>query len=420
MIPPYTIETHFKAVSMKQASFTKKEQLIGAAYIRVSTNDQLELSPESQLQEILRYAEEKCISLQKEFIFMEKEGRSGKRAGNRPEFQRMIATAKTLPKPFDVILVWKFSRFARNQDESTFYKGMLRKKLNIDIQSVSEPILDGMYGRLIELIIEWQDEFYSYNLSAEVRRGMEQKARCGGYQSSCPYGYRHITSGEPPAVIQEQAKVVRHIFSRYLSGNTSFSAIAKELNRNGCKTRTGKEFEGRTVSYILQNPFYTGCICWNRLPKEKKGRETSSEVIVSAGRHEALVSMADFKEVERLMGLRNKKSANRKITGEKHFLSGLLICPICHASLVLNKSQSPCFQCWRYAKGLHEGSASISEKKAVRFLLQALGDAGFNKTALLIENPSVSFEEKRQTLHSLIEIIVFDRSQNRLLINYHV
>lgn len=45
------------------------------------------------------------------------------------------------------------------------YKGMLRKKLDIDVVSISEPVLDGMYGRLIEMIIEWQDEFYSYNLA---------------------------------------------------------------------------------------------------------------------------------------------------------------------------------------------------------------------------------------------------------------
>ena len=94
----------------------------------------------------------------------------------------MISTAKVKPKPFDCILVWKFSRFARNQDESTFYKGMLRKKLGIDVVSVSEPIMEGMYGRLIEMIIEWQDEFYSYNLGVEVKRGMTKKAELKGYQ----------------------------------------------------------------------------------------------------------------------------------------------------------------------------------------------------------------------------------------------
>ena len=59
---------------------------------------------------------------------------------------------------------------------------MLRKKLGIDVISISEPVLDGMYGRLIEMIIEWQDEFYSYNLAQDVTRGMKTKAQNGGYQ----------------------------------------------------------------------------------------------------------------------------------------------------------------------------------------------------------------------------------------------
>ena len=167
-----------KKVMRKSAESTDRIRT-GAAYIRVSTDDQLEYSPESQLEEIKRYCLQHNILLPSEYIFVEEDGRSGRKSSNRYAFQNMIATAKTKPKPFDVIVLWKFSRFARNQDESTFYKSMLRKKLGIDVVSVSEPLIDGMYGRLIEMIIEWQDEFYSVNLSGEVRRSMLSRARKG-------------------------------------------------------------------------------------------------------------------------------------------------------------------------------------------------------------------------------------------------
>lgn len=101
----------------------------------------------------------------------------------------MIATCKEKSHPYDVVLVWKFSRFARNIDESTYYKSILRKKCNVDVQSVSEPIIEGMYGRLIEMVIEWSDEFYLYNLSGEVHRGMTENALRGGYNSNAPLGY---------------------------------------------------------------------------------------------------------------------------------------------------------------------------------------------------------------------------------------
>ena len=52
----------------------------------------------------------------------------------------MIATAKQPSHPIDVILVWKFSRFARNQEESIVYKSMLKKD-RVDVVSVSEPLI---------------------------------------------------------------------------------------------------------------------------------------------------------------------------------------------------------------------------------------------------------------------------------------
>ena len=84
---------------------------IAACYIRVSTDDQLEYSPDSQLKVILDYAAKNGYIIPEEYIFRD-EGISGKRAKNRPEFNRMIALAKDKSKPFSCILLWKFSRFA--------------------------------------------------------------------------------------------------------------------------------------------------------------------------------------------------------------------------------------------------------------------------------------------------------------------
>ena len=106
-------------------------------------------------------------------------GISGKKAENRPEFMRMIAEAKSTPKPFSVILLWKYSRFARNQEESIFYKSILRSRCGIEVISVTEPLADGPFGSLIERIIEWMDEFYSIRLSQEVKRSMKVNAEHG-------------------------------------------------------------------------------------------------------------------------------------------------------------------------------------------------------------------------------------------------
>ena len=92
---------------------------------------------------LLDYAKSNHIMILPEHIFIEN-GISGKKADKRPQFMQMIGMAKSKEHPFDVILVWKFSRFARNQEESIVYKSLL-KKCGVEVVSVSEPLVDGLW-----------------------------------------------------------------------------------------------------------------------------------------------------------------------------------------------------------------------------------------------------------------------------------
>ena len=230
-----------------------------AAYIRVSTDDQTELSPESQLEEIRRYAQEAGIRLLEEHIYIDP-GISGKRAEKRPAFMRMIAAAKAREPPFSVILLWKYSRFARNQEESVFYKSILRSKCGVEVISVTEPLAAGPFGSLMERIIEWMDEFYSIRLSQEVKRSMKVNAQRGRLQCAPAFGYE-VRDGVL-APMAGEAEWVRRIFARFTAGQT-IRSIVRELNEAGIRTHRGNLFEDRAVSYILQNPVYTGLLRWN-------------------------------------------------------------------------------------------------------------------------------------------------------------
>ncbi len=358
----------------------KKELRIGAAYIRVSTDDQMDLSPESQLESILEFAKSNQIVIPRENIFKESEGRSGKKAENRPEFQRMIATAKLKPKPFECILVWKFSRFARNQDESTFYKGMLRKKLGIDVISIKEPMMEGMYGRLIEMIIEWQDEFYSYNLAQDVIRGMKTNANNGWYQCRPPLGYTIPHQRALPEIIPEEAEIVRLIFDKYVNEKMSIFALTKYLNTLGIKTSHGKPFEKRSVEYILQNPAYAGIVRWNRTCNETKEIRDKSEWIISKGEHPAIISEDLFnRAIERYESEYKRKNAKPAETC-KHWLSGLIKCSSCGRTLSSchrpRKREKPnfSFQCYGYLKGKCSDNHYVTEKDIVPAILASLNE----------------------------------------------
>ena len=214
---------------------------IGALYVRVSTHNQDELSPDAQIRLGKEFAQKNNITIPEEYIFME--SISGRKAEKRHDFQRMIGLAKTKPRPFSVIIVWKYSRFARNQEESIVYKSLLRRQCGIDVLSVSEPLVDGPFGSLIERIIEWMDEYYSIRLSDEVKRGMTEKALRGGYQARPPLGYKITERGKPPVIVPEEAAIIRIIFQKYVEGCCGCFEIARFLNQLGYRTSRKEPFE---------------------------------------------------------------------------------------------------------------------------------------------------------------------------------
>ena len=118
------------------------------------------------------------------------------------------------------------------------YKSLLNKQCGVEVISKSESIIDGPFGSLIERIIEWFDEFYSLNLSEEVFRGMKEKASRGGYQARPPLGYKIEQKGEPPVIVEEEAKIVRIIFDKYVNEDMGLFAISRYLNSLDLKPLT--------------------------------------------------------------------------------------------------------------------------------------------------------------------------------------
>lgn len=339
---------------------------IGAAYVRVSTNDQTELSPDAQLREIKKAATADGILIPEEFIFIEEKGVSGRRADNRKQFQKMISIAKSQPSPFQYLYLWKFSRFARNQEESMFYKSVLRKKCGVTIKSVSEPIMEGMFGRLIESIIEWFDEYYSINLSGEVTRGMTEKALREGYQAAPCLGYCAVGEGKPFLIDDAEYKIVEYIHQSYYKG-MDLSAIARNANKQGFLTKRGNRFDRRAVERILKNRFYDGVVTWKDISFH--GQHETRQTVTSV-----------FKDNQTRLQREYRPLNRREVSGCRHWASGLLKCGYCGASLVFNKAPDTgrhpsYFQCWRYAKGLHEESCSITAKKMEDLILESLCNA---------------------------------------------
>ncbi len=343
---------------------------IAAAYIRVSTDDQIEYSPDSQCKAILDYAKRNDYIVPEEFIYTD-EGISG-RSTKRPAFQQMIGRAKTKPRPFDAILVWKFSRFARNREDSIVYKSMLRKQCGIDVISISEQLSEDKTSILIEALLEAMDEYYSINLAEEVLRGMSEKAHRGGAMGAAAYGYMIKNGVLVPD--PERAPVVKGMFEEYASSG-SVRGIARRLNDSGIHTRSGGSWDNRAVEYVLRNTTYTGTMHWT--PGGTRMQDYSDKItentIFSENSHEAIVSNELFETVQKKIEANKKKYAKNahRDHGIMFSLKGLARCSSCGATMNMSAAYNG-LQCHKYARGKCKSSHFIKLDKLTEIVMDKI------------------------------------------------
>ena len=349
---------------------------IGCAYIRVSDERQDEYSPDSQLKKIREYASKEGYIIPDEYVFYD-DGISGRNVKKRDDFNRMIATAKEKSHPFETIFVWKFSRFARNQEQAILYKNLLRKN-NVSVVSVSEPIPDGHFGTLIERIIEWMDEFYSINLGVEVSRGMEEKVSRGEPICNAPFGY--YMKDKQWFVDESASDIVREVFQRFADGE-GMRTIAVDLSNRGIRTKQGGMIENRFIDFILNNPSYIGKI--RQSPNGSRAiskRDYHNEDIkIVDGQHDAIISIELWEKVqERLKQIKASypKYAKREQKVD-YMLKGIVRCSCCGGTLAMSavvsgKNKTRTMQCCNYAKGRCTVSHSVTVPKVEKALIEGL------------------------------------------------
>ena len=138
-------------------------------YARYSSDNQKEESIDGQLRECKSYAERNGIKIINSYI----DRALSAKTDNRPQFQKMIHDSSR--KLFDIILVWKLDRFARNRYDSAHYKNVLNKN-SVKVVSVTETISRGAEGILLESMLEGMAEYYSAELSEKITRGLTENA----------------------------------------------------------------------------------------------------------------------------------------------------------------------------------------------------------------------------------------------------
>jgi site-specific DNA recombinase len=344
-------------------------------YVRVSSEKQAEkeLPITAQVNELKRASKVNGWNIIKIFIDEAQSARSDR----RPEFQSMIHYAKTHRDLIDAVVVWKFSRFARNREDSILYKKRL-SKYGVVVISVNEKIDDSPAGRMLEGMIELVDEFYIYNLIQDVKRGLKENARKGFRNGGVPpIGYKaaKVMDGNCErsklAPDPEHAPTIVRVFDMAAEGKGA-KEIAKILNQEGVRTNRGKKWKANLINRILKNEKYIGTAIWNARDPEN--------VIRVENNHKAIVDKETFKKVQKSLKTRSPAITHPRTINSRYILNDLLYCGRCGYKMFGAAAKSGKYHYYECGNRHNNGSGTcdlqaIPQEKLEDFVIERLKDA---------------------------------------------
>ena len=323
-------------------------------YARYSSDNQREESIEGQIRECTAYAEKNDITIVKHYI----DRAISAKTDNRPQFQQMIKDSDK--KLFDIVLVWKLDRFARNRYDSARYKTQLKKN-GVKLMSATEIISEGPEGIILESVLEGYAEYYSADLAEKVVRGQTEnilKGRCNGGRGT--FGYTldserkfHIDPLASPFVLEA--------FRKYRDGLT-MKEIRDWLNENGIKNPVGGAFTYNSVEHMLKNRRYIG---------ELKFRD-----VVVPDAIPPIVPLELFDDVQEKIA-KNKKAPARRKAEDDYLLTTKLHCGCCGALMFGESGTSRTGEVHRYYK-----CATAKKKKGCMPWKSALRKREFSEMRL--------------------------------------
>ena len=315
----------------------------GVIYARYSSDNQREESIEGQLRECKDYAERNGITILGTYI----DRALSAKTDNRPEFQKMIKdSAKGL---FDVVLVWKLDRFARNRYDSARYKNLLKKN-GVKVISARENISEGSEGIILEAMLEGYAEYYSAELSEKVIRGLTDNAlKCKYNGGTVPMGY-YIDEQQYYQIDPKTAPVVLEMFTKYSEGAT-MQELVNLLNSRGMRSIRGGKITLNIMNHLLKNRRYMG--------------EYSYRDVVKEDGIPAIVDKDLFDRVQQQIE-KNKKAPARYKADADYILTTKLYCGKCMSFMVGESGTSRNANTYRYYKCITAKRKKGCDKKAVK------------------------------------------------------
>ena len=310
-----------------------------ALYARFSSDNQRSESIDAQVRAMKSYCEQHNFVIVNTYIDEAKSATTDR----RPAFQQMISDSST--HSFNILLVHKLDRFARNRYDSAVYKRELKKN-GVTVYSVLENLDDSPESIMMEAVLEGMAEYYSQNLARETMKGLRENAlQCKHTGGIPPLGYDIDPITRKLMINEDEAKAVRLIFEMYSQGY-GYSAILDRLHELAYKTKAGKDFGKNSLYGILSNPKYQGMYVYNRCAaKSSVGTRNThlykddEEIVFVEDGCPQIVPTEVFAKVQNKL-TEHRHTGGRENAKECYLLSGKVFCRECGKAMVGNSRHS--------------------------------------------------------------------------------
>lgn len=368
-------------------------------YARFSSDNQRDESIDAQVRAAEEYAEKQELKIVAIYSDRAKSATSDR----RPQFQRMIADAKQ--KKFTTVIVHKLDRFSRDKYDSVYYKKILKDN-KINLVSVTEKLDNSPESLILEGVIESMAQYYSANLSREVRKGMKETAmQCKHTGGIPPLGYK-VNTDKHYEIDEREAFIIKEIFSKYLEGY-GYNYLLDYLKDKGYKTKTGKNFCKRAIYNILSNRKYTGTYIYRQTCANNRRFSSSDayidDIVIPDGMPR-IISDKDFEEVQKLLA-NNKLQAGANKAKELYLLTGIIFCGHCGAAMQgnsrkcgRNKSEYKTYRCGNRANRKSCNNKELRKEYIEEYVLKNLAEVVLNKDIVpsLVKQINAKVDEQKK------------------------
>ena len=330
-------------------------------YARYSSDNQREESIEGQIRECTAYAEKNGITVVKHYI----DRAISAKTDNRPEFQQMIKDSEK--RLFDIVLVWKLDRFARNRYDSAHYEYQLERN-HVKLVSATEPISDSPAGIMVKSMLTGMAEYYSAELSEKVVRGMTENVLKGKYNGgTIPIGYT-VDEEKFFQIDPLKAPFVVEAFQRYNDGAT-MKELMNWLNDSGVTTNRNQKFTYNSIQTLLTNRRYIG--------------ENRFKDIVMPDSIPVIIEKELFDSVQDKIA-KNRRAPARHKAEDDYLLTTKLFCGMCGAMMFGECGTSRNKNVHHYYKCANAKRTKTCKKRTVR--KEWLEDLVVNETMKMIRD----------------------------------